>query len=89
MQDSGIGIPAAALPHLFERFYRVTEGAAAEIQGIGVGLAVVHEIVTLHAGTITVESTEGVGSTFTVVLPHARPDSTIGTTADRNAMLPH
>lgn len=69
VQDQGIGIPAAALPHLFERFYRVVDDARQFISGMGIGLFVVHEIVTLHGGTVTVTSTEGVGSTFTLCLP--------------------
>jgi len=71
VRDYGIGIPEAALPHLFERFYRVQQGQANVIAGMGIGLAVVNEIVTLHGGTITVESTEGEGSTFTMCLPRA------------------
>ncbi len=69
VRDQGLGIPASALPHLFERFYRVPHGAAGAMPGMGLGLAVVRELVTLHGGTITVESTEGQGSTFTVTLP--------------------
>ena len=69
VRDTGIGIPAAALPHVFDRFYRVSEEVTRGIGGMGIGLSVVDEIVTLHGGTITVESTEGVGSIFTVSLP--------------------
>lgn len=68
IRDTGIGIPAAALPRLFDRFYRVSD-AATGIGGMGIGLSVVDEIVSLHGGTITVDSTEGVGSMFTVSLP--------------------
>ncbi|MEP7189187.1 MAG: HAMP domain-containing sensor histidine kinase [Roseiflexaceae bacterium] len=71
IRDTGIGIPAAALPHLFDRFYRVAEDAASNIRGMGIGLSVVDEIMTLHGGTISVESTEGVGSIFTIALPLA------------------
>ncbi|HWQ12291.1 MAG TPA: ATP-binding protein [Roseiflexaceae bacterium] len=67
--DEGIGIPAADLPHLFERFYRVSSAEAQQISGTGIGLYVVKEIVTLHGGEVTVESVEGQGSTFTVWLP--------------------
>lgn len=69
VRDWGLGMSAASLPHLFERFYRVPESAARFVSGMGIGLSVVNEIVTLHGGTINVESTEGVGSTFTVWLP--------------------
>jgi signal transduction histidine kinase len=69
--DHGMGISAAALPHLFDRFYRAPNAADHAISGLGIGLYVVHEIVVLHGGTVTVTSEEGVGSTFTVVLPAA------------------
>lgn len=69
VRDHGIGIPAAALPQLFERFYRVHTSATAGIAGMGVGLYIVKEIVALHGGTVAVESTEGAGSTFTLTLP--------------------
>ncbi len=67
--DHGMGIPADAVPHLFERFYRAPPVRSEHISGMGIGLYVVGEIVALHGGEITVSSTEGVGSTFTVRLP--------------------
>jgi signal transduction histidine kinase len=67
--DPGVGIPAAALPSLFQRFFRVTGQATPHVGGLGIGLYVVKEIVAQHGGTISVESAEGVGSTFTVTLP--------------------
>ena len=75
VSDRGLGIPAHALPHLFERFYRADNVDEQHISGVGIGLYVVNEIVTLHAGTVTVESTEGQGSTFRVFLPLTRVDS--------------
>jgi signal transduction histidine kinase len=78
VRDQGMGIPANALPHLFERFYRVAHRTTAALPGTGLGLAIVHEIVTLHGGTIGVESTEGVGSTFTVILPLVESDTDLG-----------
>jgi len=69
VRDQGMGIPAEALPNLFQRFYRAENAAAHHVSGMGIGLYVVKEIVTLHGGKITVESLEGVGSTFTVCLP--------------------
>jgi signal transduction histidine kinase len=67
--DQGIGIPPEALPQLFSRFYRAANAEAQHISGLGVGLYVVQEIVRLHEGQVMVESQEGVGSTFTVVIP--------------------
>jgi PAS domain S-box-containing protein len=69
VRDRGMGIPAEALPHLFQRFYRADNVEERQISGMGIGLYVVREIVTLHDGEITVESVEGVGSTFMVCLP--------------------
>ncbi len=65
----GPGIPAAELPHLFERFHRVEGARGRSIEGSGIGLALVQELVRLHGGTIAVESTVGQGGTFTVRLP--------------------
>jgi PAS domain S-box-containing protein len=70
--DEGIGIPAEALPQLFERFFRAANAEAHRIGGLGIGLYAVREIVALHGGTVDVASTEGEGSTFTVCLPILR-----------------
>lgn len=67
-QDTGIGIPADSLPHIFEKFYRVYNDATQDIEGNGLGLAIVKSIVEQHGGQITVESTEGKGSCFSVTL---------------------
>jgi PAS domain S-box-containing protein len=67
--DHGIGIPTTALPRLFGRFYRAPNAESQQIGGMGVGLYVVKEIITLHNGEIAVESVEGQGSTFTIALP--------------------
>lgn len=72
VEDSGVGIPPAALPNLFQRFYRVPGPASERFKGAGLGLYVVREIVTQHGGHIAVESQEGVGSCFTVSLPLRR-----------------
>lgn len=71
VQDHGIGIPAAALPHLFTRFYRAGNAETHYSGGMGIGLSVVKEIVSLHQGDVQVESVEGAGSTFTIDLPLA------------------
>ncbi len=69
--DTGIGIPASALPRLFERFYRVDKGRSREEGGTGLGLAIVKHIAQLHGGKVDVESKEGIGSTFRITLPAA------------------
>ncbi len=73
VQDYGIGIPADELPRLFTRFYRARNAEAFHISGFGVGLYVVREIVRLHGGDIKVESEEGKGTAFTVLLPLTSP----------------
>jgi len=70
--DTGIGIPARHLPHVFGKFYRVHDPAAKDIPGTGLGLAIAKSIVDSHDGRILVESTEGAGSVFTVELPECR-----------------
>jgi PAS domain S-box-containing protein len=67
--DTGIGISAAELPRLFDRFHRVAGARGRSFEGTGIGLALVQELVRLHGGTIEVTSEEGRGSTFSVWLP--------------------
>ena len=67
--DTGIGIAAAEMPRLFERFHRIENARARSTEGSGIGLALVKELVGLHGGTISADSQEGVGTTFTVRLP--------------------
>ncbi len=69
IRDSGIGIPAHELPRLFERFHRVEGARGRSIEGTGIGLALVQELVRFHHGTIAVASEEGRGTTFTVSIP--------------------
>ncbi len=69
VRDDGPGIPAAALPHLFSRFYQVTRADAPSRQGLGLGLYLIRELATAHGGTVDVASSEGAGATFTVTLP--------------------
>ena len=71
VRDTGTGIPAAELPHLFERFHRVEGARGRSIEGSGIGLALVLELVKLHGGTIDVQSEIDEGSSFTVRLPLA------------------
>ncbi|MDZ4720763.1 MAG: ATP-binding protein [Roseiflexaceae bacterium] len=69
IEDQGIGIDPNELPHLFQRFYRSDTSTVQQTAGLGIGLFVVQEIVKLHGGSVRVESTLGVGSTFSVCLP--------------------
>ncbi|HEU0060780.1 MAG TPA: response regulator [Hyphomicrobiaceae bacterium] len=72
ISDTGTGIPAEELPHLFERFRRVEGARGRSIEGSGIGLALVQELVKQHDGSITVESRVDKGSTFTVSLPRGK-----------------
>lgn len=67
VSDEGIGIPEADLPHLFEPFHRAAN--VGTISGTGLGLVITREAVELHSGTITVESQQGVGTTFLIRIP--------------------
>ena len=72
MADNGIGIPATAQPHLFERFFRVDKARSRDLGGAGLGLAIVKSICAAHGGQVMVQSSEGQGSQFKVELPLAR-----------------
>lgn len=74
--DDGAGIPAEALPHLFDRFYRIDGARSGRGNGSGLGLAIVRWIVQQHDGTVTVESKLGEGSVFTVLIPALDPRQT-------------
>jgi signal transduction histidine kinase len=71
VEDSGIGIPAESIEHIFERFYRVDQSRSRAAGGSGLGLSIVKAIVDMHKGIIKVESAVGVGSKFTVLFPLA------------------
>jgi two-component system sensor histidine kinase SenX3 len=71
VSDTGIGIPEAKLPRIFERFYRVDKARSKETGGTGLGLSIARHIAENHGGRVAVESTPGVGSTFTVYLPRS------------------
>ncbi len=67
--DSGIGIPAESIDHIYERFYRVDKSRSREIGGTGLGLAITRSAILMHRGTIKAESIEGEGTTFTIRIP--------------------
>jgi len=69
VEDHGIGIPTRDLDRIFERFYRVDHGRSRDTGGTGLGLSIVRHVANNHQGWVDVESREGEGSTFTLVLP--------------------
>jgi PAS domain S-box-containing protein len=69
VRDTGVGIPEEELPRLFERFHRVKGARGRTLEGTGIGLALVQELVKLHGGSVRVESASGRGSTFVVCVP--------------------
>jgi PAS domain S-box-containing protein len=92
VRDTGTGIPAEALPKMFERFYRVEGATGRSHEGSGIGLALVQELVRVHGGTIEVKSVLGEGSEFVVRIPqghahlpreHVKDDASAGTSAPR------
>lgn len=72
--DTGQGIPAEHLPHVFERFYRVDAARDRRHGGSGIGLAIVRAVVTAHGGRVTAGNAPGAGAAFTVTLPPADPN---------------
>lgn len=90
--DSGIGIPAADMPHLFTEFFRASNTRSGPILGTGIGLATAKALVDRYSGVVTAQSTEGEGSTFTITLPlaHRSPAATgksTGAVTPRHAQL--
>ena len=73
VRDTGRGIPQADIPRLFERFYQVDRARSEHGRHVGLGLAIVREIVDAHSGRIAVTSTPGVGTTVTVSIPRGMP----------------
>jgi signal transduction histidine kinase len=69
VQDTGTGIPESELPHIFERFWRVAGAKGRTMEGTGIGLALVQELIKLHGGSIAVRSEVSKGTTFTVRIP--------------------
>ena len=69
VRDTGAGISAEQLPHIFEKFYQADNQGSARTAGSGLGLAIAKQIVDAHGGTISCESKPGVGTCFTITLP--------------------
>jgi signal transduction histidine kinase len=73
VRDTGAGIAPAQLPRIFDKFYQADNQESADAEGTGLGLAIAKGIVEAHSGSISVDSTPGVGTTFTIELPIAFP----------------
>lgn len=84
MRDTGPGIPAEALPRIFDRFYRADQARSRGAGGAGLGLCIAKTIAELHGGRIEVESPPGAGSTFRVLLPVLQPEQCNHTTEARS-----
>jgi signal transduction histidine kinase len=87
--DSGIGIAEEEVPRLFERFHRVAGAPGRSVEGSGIGLAMVQELVKLHGGTVRVDSVLGQGARFTVSLPRGAVQSQSEDSAVHAAMSKH
>jgi signal transduction histidine kinase len=84
--DTGVGIPAEELPHLFERFHRVESARSRTFEGTGIGLSIVQELTRLHGGEVRIDSEEDRGSTFTVTVRAGHghlPADQVGDAPDR------
>ena len=89
VRDTGIGIPQDDLTHIFERFRRVRGAQSRSHEGSGIGLALVEELVRLHGGSITVASTVGAGTVFSVELPLGRAHLDSAKVVDAERTAPH
>jgi signal transduction histidine kinase len=72
--DTGMGISEKNLPHVFDRFWQADGSSKRKYQGVGIGLALVKELVEIQGGKVTVQSEEGKGTTFTVTLPYQKAE---------------
>lgn len=73
IRDTGIGIPAEALPRVFEKFYQIDPNHTGQVRGFGLGLFYARQFVQDHGGTLTIESVAGAGTTVTIALPQPPP----------------
>jgi signal transduction histidine kinase len=80
--DTGMGISEKNLPHVFDRFWQADGSSKRKYQGVGIGLALVKELVEIQGGQVTVQSQEGKGTTFTVTLPYRPGDAVQKPTAE-------
>jgi two-component system sensor histidine kinase ResE len=69
IQDSGTGIPEEDLPFVFERFYKADKARTRGSSGTGIGLSIVKNLIEAHGGSVSVQSREGQGTTFSMILP--------------------
>ena len=79
VEDTGLGIPAADVPRIFERFYRADKGRSREHGGTGLGLSIVKHIVLVHGGSVRAESEQGRGTSIFIRLPKTPPPTPAAT----------
>ncbi len=84
--DTGIGIPAESMPHVFDRFYRADKARTRDTGGAGLGLSIVKAICSAHGGKVSVSSSEGIGSTFTLELPFRSESEMLAGPSSPNAV---
>ena len=77
VKDSGVGISQNRLPYIFDRFYQADPSNTRKYEGTGIGLSLAHELITIHGGTIDVNSEEGVGTEFIIRLPYEEGDAPV------------
>jgi two-component system phosphate regulon sensor histidine kinase PhoR len=88
VRDPGIGVPAADLARIFERFYKVDRARVRGRGGTGLGLSIARHVVESHGGRIWAESEEGEGSTFTFTIPLAPAGTAVGSTTSGDGVTP-
>lgn len=86
--DTGTGIAAADLPHVFDRFWRADKSRSRQTGGSGLGLAIVRQLTEAHGGTVSATSTPHTRTVFTLRLPHASDQGARGPVGDRCLRVP-